>query len=234
MITQAQKLKIFQSQVTNLRKLNQVRSHLFRSANLSLRSNDESALETTTRCLSLVFCSWVECSFSKLIHTPYGFELDEIEQIKRSDGRSRSVSDSWNTAVTLGLRKVEIGPGLRQNQRQAIERLVDTHVVEPSIIRNKIAHGQWEIALNRSNTDVNPELSNAISNIDIIKVERWFESHKHLSLLLEALIESPNRAYHRDFWVHVTNLEAYLKSTSSWNLAERKRRLQLKRLKRPN
>ncbi len=35
-----------------------------------------------TKILALVFSAWAEARFSKLIHTPYGFDLNEIRQIK--------------------------------------------------------------------------------------------------------------------------------------------------------
>jgi hypothetical protein len=72
--------------------------------------------------------------------------------------------------------RVAAGAGFRQNRRQEIERLVKEHVVEPSLIRNKIAHGQWEIALNRNNSAVNPAITAAIQQLDIVVIDRWFET----------------------------------------------------------
>lgn len=195
------RLAIFRAQTINVRKLEQVRAYLNRSINYGLRKGDAVSVVVHTRCLALVFCAWVEANFPKLIHTPYGFTLNEIEQIKREGDRTRSVESAWQKAVELGLRRIQSSPKSNYvpNRRQALSGLVQTHVVEPSLLRNKIAHGQWEIALNRDNTAVNLDATNAIRNLDIVTLTRWFETHRYLALIVEALIESPNRAFHRDY-----------------------------------
>lgn len=228
-MNQAERIAVFQAQTRNVQKLVQVRCHIARSVNEALRLNNEASAEVHTRSLALVFCAWVEASFSKLIHTPYGFTLNEIDQIKQHDGRQRSIEDAWQKAIQLGLIRVDAGAGFRQNRRQEIERLVKEYVVEPSLIRNKIAHGQWEIALNRNNSAVNPVITAAIQQLDIVVIDRWFETLSHLALLLETLVESPGKAFHRDYWIHVTNLRDYIAKTKHWTLADKKAKLQFKR-----
>ncbi len=230
------RLAVFRAQTRNVRSLSQVRTHLTRSINYGLRKGDSAAVAVHTRCLALVFCAWVEANFSKLIHTPYGFALDEIEQIKRKNGRARSVESAWQKAVQLGLLRIEDPPrsNYLPNRRQEIIRLIDTHVVEPSLIRNKIAHGQWQIALNRDNTAVNTGLTSRIRDLDIVTLDRWFETQGYLALIVESLIESPNRTFQRDYWPYVTKLHGFLEKSESWTLQERISRLRRKPSRKPN
>lgn len=231
-MTEEERFTVFKAQTKNVRKLAQVRKQLVRTINSALIRNSTTSVEIHTKCLALVFCAWVEASFSKLIHTPYGFTLDEIQQIKTEQGRVRAVEDAWNKAIQLGLARVATGPGYRQNRRQEIERLVREHVANPSLIRNKVAHGQWEIALNRDNTAKNNELTNQIEQLNVVQLERWFETQSHLSLVVESLIESPGRTFQRDYWVHVTNLKDFLDRTSHWTMSTKQRMLKDKQSRR--
>jgi hypothetical protein len=228
------RLTVFRAQTVNVRKLERVRRHLTRSINYGIRKGDTVSAEVHTRCLALVFCAWAEANFSKLIHTPYGFSIDEIEQIKRDGDCARSVESAWQKAVELGLRHIQNAPksNYLPNRRQDILRLVQTHVVEPTLIRNKIAHGQWEIALNRENTSVNPDITASIHNLDVVTLTRWFETQRYLSLIIEALIESPDKAFHRDYWVHVAELQEYLATTEAWTLDAKKNDLRRKPARR--
>jgi hypothetical protein len=230
---EAQRLDIFRAQTKNVQKLNQVRKQINRTINYALRKGDTTSAEIHTRVLALIFCAWVEAQFSKVVHTPYGFTLDEIRQIKEIY-QCNGAGVGWETCVELGLRKVVNSPKSNYipNVRQKLFRIIGEYVVEPSLIRNKIAHGQWEIALNRENTAINNELSNKLHNLDTVSVNIWFDVHSYLAEVVEVLIESPDRAFHRDYWVHVTNLEEFVREAANLNLAEKIKRLQKKPLKR--
>jgi hypothetical protein len=78
--------------------------------------------------------------------------------------------------------------------------LIDTFVQEPASLRNKIAHGQWAVALNRTRTAVNPDLTAKIQSLDIVTLDRWFAVASHLAEIIEALIESPERHFRGAYW----------------------------------
>jgi hypothetical protein len=107
------------------------------------------------------------------------------------------------------------------NIRQELKRLIRQYIVEPSLLRNKVAHGQWKIALNRDNTAENHDLTNALNSLDIVTILRWFKIHKHISQIVEVLIESPNRAFHRDYWVEITELKEFLKKSETWSMEQK-------------
>ena len=74
--------EIFEAQTQNVRALNRAWKKLNITLNNAIRKSDSHAIRIHTKVLVLVFCAWAEASFSKLIHTPYGFSNDEITQIK--------------------------------------------------------------------------------------------------------------------------------------------------------
>ena len=77
---QQTKLVIFQAQVANVRSLRSAMRQAHRSINEGLRDRNQPKIDAFTRAYALMFCAWAEANFSKVLHTPYGFEIDEIGQ----------------------------------------------------------------------------------------------------------------------------------------------------------
>jgi hypothetical protein len=214
-------LQVFKAQTQNVRELEKAWGHLLRSINRELVRDNLVSAALHTKLLALVFCAWSEANFSKLIHTPYGFTTDEIEQIK-SHGKS-NITRGWEKCLELGLRRIESSPrsNYLPNIRQAVGRIITKYVQEPSLLRNKIAHGQWVIALNRDNDALNNDLTHQVNNTDCVKLDMWREVYKGLSNIVEALIESPNRSFHRDYWIELGKLDQLIIDRQRWSLGEK-------------
>jgi len=221
-------LLIFQAQVKNIKELESTWTHLKRSIHSDLVSNNIVSAKMHTKVLALVYCALSEAMFSKLIHTPNGFALDEIAQIKTN--QQTSIVNAWIKCIELASAKVGSTKGnYIPNVRQNILRLVSRYIEEPSLIRNKIAHGQWAIALNRDNTNVNLELTNEINLIDIVKLDVLKYALRGLSDIVEAMIESPDRAFHRDYWPILTDVEQHLVKSSKYTLKDKVTLMKAKR-----
>src|SRR6478609_11135571 len=108
-MNQAERLDIFRAQTDNVRRLGSAVAHVRRAVHHAMRKSDQHAEEAHSLVYALLYCAWLEASFSKLIHTPHGFSLDEIEQISRAQDAD-GIHVAWRTAVELGLRRV---PGER-------------------------------------------------------------------------------------------------------------------------
>ena len=100
----AARLDVYRAQTENVRMLNQARKQINKAINYALRKGDIVSSQVQTRILALVFCAWVEANFSKVIHTPYGFTLDEISQIKRAYQRP-NLETGWKKCIELGLQE---------------------------------------------------------------------------------------------------------------------------------
>jgi hypothetical protein len=131
------KLSVYRAQVENVKSLHKAMRQVHRSINAGLRDNDQTAVEAFTKIYALLFCAWAEANFSKVIHTPHGFELDEIDQINRA--KMKGVSDAWKKCADLGLRHLDSKRGSFQpNAKQKLNVAIDNYVLDPSVLRNRL------------------------------------------------------------------------------------------------
>jgi hypothetical protein len=169
MIQDHERIAIFQAQTRNVRELKAAWQHVNRQINHSFLQKNEKAVEVNTKILALIYCALAEAIFSKLLHTPHGLTLDEIEQTKKL-ATSNGVRAGWLKCAELAVRNVE---GTKSNHKPNVLRrlasLIESFIYDPSIIRNKLAHGQWCIALNRENTAVNDDITREIDGCTIVE-----------------------------------------------------------------
>lgn len=229
MIDYASVLEIFKCQNENIKLLEKGFSQINRAINIALIKNDSTALSIHTRLLALQYSVWAEAKFSKLIHTPYGFSPDEIQQI-RTVQKQNGLEAGWKKCLELALRKVTASKSTGEiaNIKQTISRLIVEYIIQPSILRNKIAHGQWKRAINRDFDKESTIYTTKLANLDPVIINKWKSVYGHISNLIEDLIESPNRAFRGNYWTHLTQLEEYLKKTESWTIEKKKQQLRLK------
>jgi len=226
-----QQLEVFQAQTENLRVLERGWKHIKRGIHRDLLANNKASVELQTKVLALAYCAWSEAAFSKLIHTPHGFELDEIRQIKAA-GERGSIVTAWEKCVALALRKIQSRNGnYVPNVKQELNRLIKTYIETPSQLRNKVAHGQWQVALNNKNTAQNPDLTASLANLDLVKLDLLKKGCEGLCLIVEALVESPEKAFHRDYWPLLCQVKEQLATASQFTLDQK---LQLLKKKRGN
>ena len=201
-----------------MRALESAIKHLRRSINSALRSNQKPVAYSFTKLYTITFSAWAEANFSKVVHTPYGFEPSEIQQINLA--KTNGIASAWKKAVELGIRHLDAQRGgFQPNTRQRLEQAIDTHVFDPSLLRNKLAHGQWIEALNRESVGISISITDVMSKLDVVKVDGWLACHKHLAAMVELLIESPKRAFVRDWWGTVEALDEEMEKASSRTLA---------------
>lgn len=216
---------VFAAQCENVRALLKARGQISRAINDAMKQKNDASVSVLSRSLALVFCAWVEASFSKLIHTPYGFTLTEIDDIKKAIAFG-SVVSGWERAITIAMTDHDL---VKSNFQEAdsvrLKGCVDLLVKSPSELRNKIAHGQWVEALNSKNTDTNKDVTIRLSSISSVMVDTWFECHEKLIEIVEHLIHSPNKAFINTYRSRVAQLEALYAQRQSWT--DETKRIQL-------
>jgi len=192
-----------------------------RAINRDLVLNNTSSVSVNTKLLALIYSAWSESAFLKVIHTPHGFELDEIRQIK-AVWKNNGITSAWNKAATLAFRKVKTrGGNYIPNAKLAVDRLITQYIQKPSQIRNKVAHGQWDVALNSKNSAENSEITKALNELDVVKINGLREGCIGLCKILESLIESPDKAFHKDYWECIDSIDASLAKTAKHTLEEK-------------
>ncbi len=232
LMTKAEILELYMRQSENVRELNRVKAILIKDINHHIRKSEAFQLEIKTKLLALLYTAWSEAQFVQIVYTPSGFTSSEIENIKTTKN-STGVSDGWKQMIELALRKV--GEWKKsadlQNRRQELFRIVDEYIKEPSLLRNKIAHGQWLNALNRENTAINSQITTDLAALDVVEITRWFEVHRFLGFIVRDLVQSPRIGFHKNYWVNLTALENLLEKTKDWTIESKREKLQLKPIK---
>lgn len=209
--------EIFKAQTENVRELDKAWKHINRTINEAYRSDNRTLASFQTRMLGLVFSAYAEAMFSKLIHTPSCFCGEQINQIK-NEGRKDIIS-AWKKCIELGTDKIESNKSNHvPNIKKKILELLDKYIKEPSLVRNKIAHGQWKVSLNRENNAINQNMTTKIASLSVVDLYRYKVAFDSLSGIVEDIIESPNKAHWRFYWQHVTKFEQTQDEMAIWTV----------------
>jgi hypothetical protein len=226
---EAQRAQIFEAQTTNVRDLNDAWDHLNRQTNVLIIQKNDKGVQTTTKLLAFVYCALAEAIFSKLLHTPGVLTLDEIDQVKEY-AKNNGVKFGWSKCAELAVRKID---GTQKahpaNVLQTLRDLIEQYIFDPSVTRNKLAHGQWTVALNRENDALNPDATAAIATHSVVELARRKHALEALAGILEDIIESPNKAHRRDYWGRLTQFKEKQKEMSRWTFERKVAALQKKK-----
>jgi hypothetical protein len=216
-------IEIFKASVINLRELKNQRTNIKRLFNQSIKRKDNSSFSALTKLYALLYSSFAELCFLKVIHTPYGFSEDKIIQITSE----RNLEQKWLKCLELAFSSINniANEGEIQNKKQILKRHINQFIIDPSQLRNKIAHGQWIVALNNDNTAINRIITNQINNLDFVKTDILFYIYEKIGQAVEDLIESPKKAHFNDFYSHMTELEELIVDTKNWDLESKKQKL---------
>ncbi|OQX01612.1 MAG: hypothetical protein BWK80_59580, partial [Desulfobacteraceae bacterium IS3] len=228
-MTDPEILNLYMLQSDNVRALWRVKTVLIKDINYQLRKSDDFQVGIKTKLLSLVYSAWSEAQFLQIVYTPKGFMYSEIVKIKEHKER-HGISVAWRFLLEEAMKKVgdtSLNKDLKK-RLQTLIQLIDKFIEEPSILRNKIAHGQWVHALNRENTAKNQDITNQLSSLDPVEIERRFEIHRYLGFIVRDLIQSPKAGFHRHYWTNIVNLEMYTQKTANWSATTRKIKLSVK------
>lgn len=172
-----------------------------------------------TKLYALLYSTYSEANFMKMILTPYGFSQDFVDQITEQD----NIKNKWYKCIELGFNVYQTKWKPKKNSEipnkiQELKRIVDRYVVSPSVVRNKIAHGQIADALNSKQEKLNPDLTRELNDLNQVKIYIWFQVQNRLTEIIEDLIESPHKVHVNAYYVKMQNLNAFIIKTSNWNI----------------
>lgn len=217
--------EIFLAHSQNVHQLEASWVQLRRVINEALRRNDTAAVNALTKVGAITFCALSESVLLKLVHTPEGFTLAEIQQLQQARMKN-SIAEAWKKCIHLALRYVDgTKSGFIPNTKQKFNGLVEQYIVKPSQLRNKIAHGQWKIAINRSGTSVNSELTTSLEALDFLLLESWYIALKRIAEIVEWMIESPRKAFPANYWRVVDRLDNELDRRQGWTMESKRQQL---------
>ncbi len=118
-----------------------------------------------------------------------------------------NLEEKWVKCVNLAFNRLNItNLGEVANKKQTLNRLMQEYIIKPSLIRNKVTHGQWIYCLNSDCTKINQNTITQIGNLDFVKIERYF-------------------CIFRDYYQIIAELKDYIESTKSWSLETKKHKI---------
>lgn len=214
--------EVYRACVDNVRELKKHRRRLVMLANRAIREKNTADLDTLTKFYSLLFSAYAENSFLKLIHTSKAFTLQEIADIQSK----RNLEEKWKKCVELAFYKINNNANLGEiaNKKQTLNRILDKYIIEPSQMRNKVAHGQWKKCLNNDCTKINAEITDEMLYLDFTKVDRYFKIYKEFEQCVLDLLVSP-KTHYRDYYSCITKLDDYISATELWTLETKREKL---------
>lgn len=213
---------IYKACVENVKDLKKHKNRLVALTNRAIREKNDADLETLTKFYALLFSAYAEDSFLKLIHTPRAFSENEIIDIQHG----RNLEEKWKKCVELAFSKINNRANLGEiaNKKQTLNRILNSYIIDPSQIRNKIAHGQWKVCLNNECTRINDETTNEMLQLDFVKIDRYFSIYEQFQQCVLDLLISP-KTHYRDYYSVITALDEYINSTESWTLETKKEKI---------
>jgi hypothetical protein len=208
--------KFFKAYVTNVRDFLLAETEIRRVINRSLKTGKELTVSVQTKVYALLYSTYSEASFMKMILTPHGFDQISVDEILKQE----SIQEKWLKCLQISFTKFskQTRGSEVPNKMLDLKRIIQKFIVDPSVIRNKIAHGQLTVALNSKNTNLNPTITNKLEKLDLVTIYRWFEINKQLCAIIEDLIESPDKAHHNFYYPKFQSLESFIIKTSTWTI----------------
>jgi len=214
----------YQIQTYNVRELNKAWKETTRLINESYRTKKNRSAELQTKLLALLFSAYTEAIFSKLIHTPYALSSVEIDDLKAKF--KNNSYEGWKRCLNKMVVKIT---SKSENEKESIKteirNILLTYIKKPSEMRNRLAHGQWSIALNSPNTQKNSDITKQIDELDVVKLEVYKKSFDLMVLLIEDLVESPNKAHIEHYDDRLENFDLEQAKMAQWTLQGRLNKL---------
>jgi hypothetical protein len=213
-------LDFYRAYVVNTTDFLTAENEIRRTINRAIKENKTNAVNVQTKLYALLYSTYSESSFMKMVLTPYGFEQKHLDEILIQG----SIQEKWYKAIEMAFLKFStFSKGSEiPNKSQELKRIILKYIIDPSVIRNKIAHGQITVALNSKNTALNTDLTQKIEVLDVVYVYRLFEINKKLVSIIEDLIESPDKAHYNYYYSKFQELESFISKSQNWNLSSKK------------
>ncbi|WP_297944454.1 hypothetical protein [uncultured Fibrobacter sp.] len=210
----------------NCRKAESVWKFSKRIFNDCLKRNKIAEAECQTKVLAILYCTIAESYYLKILYTPNSLSESEIQEVKDTT-KFHGISKGWEKCLDIALKKCQAAPKGSHipNVKQTVERLIKAYILDPSLIRNKFAHGQWSNALNSEQTKLNSEVTTKIQKLDVSEIEKCKYALTKLAQIMTDILASPNKAHMRDFWKLICELEEELDKRREWTFVSKKEKL---------
>jgi hypothetical protein len=228
---------LYQGWVDNVKRLKKAKSNINRLINIEIklsktlpsgdiRQTDLEKISDLTKSAFLIYSSYTEANLLRLIHLPNSFESAEVKAIIKA--KQNNIINGWFKAIQLASNKNNVsivGGSTIAMCEQSLQGIINSYLRDPSLIRNKLAHGQWSTAYNRNCSSLNSNPMVEPNNLDIAKIDGWYLIFDKLAELLKQLIQSPNQGFAVQYSQLIQEINTIAIEVQSWNLITKRARL---------
>lgn len=181
----------------------------------AIRARDTPGVRALTFSAALLLGAKIECRLKKLLFEPASFTDAERSLVTSP----RNQIQRWSIAIDVGFRRrynvwrldeASVGADTAARHRFLHDTLATS--LRPIVeVRNRLAHGQWEHALNSNETDLSPDLHTQLMAESVETLSIKDRVSFHYSRIIEDLIISA-AAFERDYTASVDKLRQVLTS----------------------
>jgi hypothetical protein len=151
----------------NRQRISRSITHINRSLNEAIRTNNHELEFINVRIIIFLYASYIECSLEYIVEF-YGSQIDL--QLKNKIQNSRTHIDKWKLILDEMFKKHYLNSKIKSysianlghaayHRYQYLLSVINNDIASIIEIRNKIAHGQWAIALNNDGNDKNQNIT---------------------------------------------------------------------------
>lgn len=161
--------KLYEFHVKNLRAVTDGLDHVERAARAEIARGRNEAGQTFVRIYALLLGAWSECRLYKALHERDAFGPTDRSKIMSDE----SAFSRWVKTVETAF--VKRYPGVRPRTAELRLKEINetlTSELKPIIeLRNKMAHGQWIVPLNRKLDNVDQDQADALRNENLLSLK---------------------------------------------------------------
>jgi hypothetical protein len=187
--------------IENMRSVDTALTALLDTGRRAIRERNDQHLREITRASLLMLGVKLENRLGTILYHPGGFAEEERQEI-----RGASVTNAWTLLIDIGFRRrtnrwhlnVESLGAEQHDRHERVRNAVVDQLVPIVVVRNRLAHGQWETVLNAKETGPNPELEASIRSESILTIKLKDTLSGHLGRVIEDLVITRD-AFERDF-----------------------------------
>ena len=118
-------------------------------------------------------------------------------------------------------------PVKKMIKKNQLNTYIDTYIFKQSQMRNKIAHGEWVNAIEKTEART-IDFNQRLQALNVVDIMLEFQIHTNLGKIIRDLVQSPNKGFSQNYNTNITNLTDFLSKSTSWNLASKQNQLSKK------
>jgi len=233
---------MFNHQSVNVQELRKAIDFLIKDIHEVKRKNRPYDVKIKTKLLAMTYSAWSEAQFIQIIYTPDALTTEQLNSLLNDSG----IFNRWKELLNYLFEKVEkfnkneckekieklkkdslyseideCNNYYREKsikQKDTIIEYLEDYIEKQSKIRNKIAHGQWKIALDKDNKQKNDALSEELENLNVFSIKKEFKVHTILGKIIRDLIQSPYKSFDDKYERYINELEIFLENDAKRDL----------------